>query len=337
MPKRRFRFGASGKADDQLDQVAAKEEQEHEEDLGFGTSIRYNNRLINRDGTFNIQRVGLRLRDINPYVFLVTLSWWKLFFVVLTSYVIFNSIFALIYVMIGVENLSGGEMYVASSFLDSFAYAFFFSAQTFTTVGYGAISPTGMLANVVAAFEAMIGLLGFAVATGVLWGRFSQPSAKIGFSKNILVSPYQDINGLMFRIVNRRKNQLIELEVLLTMMWHVNENGRMKQEFARLSLERDKVALFPLTWTIVHPIDKESPMYGKTLEELSKMQVEFLILIKAYDDTFAQNVHIRMSYSCDEILYGGKFVKIFDEKEEGGIRLEMDKISLCEKVELNEY
>lgn len=335
MPKRRFGMGASGKADNQKNQDSANGPQGT--DLGFGTSLNVNNRLINRDGSFNIHRMGSRLRDINAYVHLVTLPWWKLFLVVLASYIIFNSIFALIYVMIGVENLSGGEFAVEQGLVDAFAYSFFFSAQTFTTVGYGAISPIGILTNMVASFEAMIGLLGFAVATGVLWGRFSQPSAKIGFSKQVVVAPYQEINGLMFRMVNRRKNQLIDLDVLFTLMWYQEVDGEMRQEFFRLPLERSKVSLFPLTWTIVHPITEESPIYGMSLEDLREKHTEFLILVKAYDDTFAQNVHIRMSYTCDEVLFGGKFVKIFHGNDEGGITLEMDKISKCTRAELNDY
>lgn len=335
MPKRRFEFGASGKADEQAGQNAPNGAQNT--DLGFGTSLNVNKRLINRDGSFNIHRIGIRLQDIHAYVYLVTLPWWKLFLVVLASYVLFNSAFALIYVWIGVEQLSGGEALEGGSFGEAFAHAFFFSAQTFTTVGYGAISPTGILTNIVAAFEAMIGLLGFAVATGVLWGRFSQPSAKIGFSKKVLVAPYKDINGLMFRMVNRRKNQLINLEVRFTMMRYKEVNGEMKQEFFPLPLERDKVTLFPLTWTIVHPIDKDSPIYGMDLEALKATHTEFMILIQAYDDTFAQDVHIRTSYTCDEVLYGAKFVKIFQTNREGGITLEMDKISACERAALNDY
>jgi len=266
---------------------------------------------------------------------LVTLPWWKLFLVVFAAYTLFNSVFALIYVGIGVEYLSGGED--LNGFWSEFSYAFFFSAQTFTTVGYGAISPKGIFANVVAAFEAMTGLLGFALATGVLWGRFSQPSAKIGFSENIIIAPYEKINSLQFRIVNHRENELIELEVQVTMMCYEMVGGILKQVFYRLPLERDQVSLFPLTWTIVHPIDEESPLYGLDIEELEEKHAEFLVLIKAYDDTFAQNVHQRMSYRYEEVLYGAKFVKIFYENEEGDITLEMDKISHCRRATLDKY
>ena len=311
-------------------------EQDDESDLGFGSSFGgVVRRMINRDGSFNIRREGVRLRDINAYVYLVTLGWGKLLLVVLGAYMIFNAVFALIYLGLGIETLSGGE--AVEGWFNQFSYAFFFSAQTFTTVGYGAISPIGLLTNFVASIEAMIGLMGFAVATGVLWGRFSRPSAKIGFSKKGIIAPYQDINSFQFRMVNRRKNQLIELEVMVTLMYYKMVDGVRKQHFARLPLERDSVALFPLTWTVVHPIDRTSPLYNLSQEDLEMKYAEFLIIVKAYDDTFAQHVHLRTSYRYDELLFGAKFVKIFFDDEEGNIKLEMDKISHCERAELNSY
>ncbi|MEO1413800.1 MAG: ion channel [Bacteroidota bacterium] len=337
MPKRRI----FGNRQPNASSTNGSETDEKNRDLGFGTSISAKNRrLINQDGSFNIRRVGQRIQDIHPFQFLVTISWWEFALCVLVAYLLFNTVFAFLYLMAGVEQLSGGEDLI--TWLDRFMYAFFFSVQTFTTVGYGTVSPVGLSVNIIAAFEAMTGLLGFAVATGVLMGRFSQPSAKIGFSDQILIAPYTHaeegaINSLQFRIVNRRINQLIDLEVMVVMRYYNKVNGKEKQDFRQLNLERDKVKLFPLTWTIVHPITQDSPLHGCTSEELAYKHTEFLITLKGYDETFAQHVHARMSYRYDEMIWGAKFVKVFHEMEEGPIELQVDKVSLCEKAELNAY
>jgi inward rectifier potassium channel len=332
MPKLPFNLGP--KADNDPEQDSPKPPTT--KDLGFGSSIGVNvKRLINRDGSFNVRRTGVRIRDINPYVMLVTMPWWQLLITISLSYVLFNALFAIIYVIAGVEFLSGGRQ--LHSLGEKFAHAFFFSTQTFTTVGYGTISPEGILVNIISSFEAMTGLLGFALATGVIWGRFSRPTAKIGFSNHAIIAPYQDINSFQFRIVNRRKNELVQLEVEVVFMAYKDVNGVKKQVFHGLELERERVSLFPLSWTIVHPITKESPLYGKSLKDLEESDSEFVIIIKGYDDTFAQEIYHQSSYKWDEILFGARFVKIFESKEDGYIKLDLDKVSMCERANLNNY
>ncbi|MEL7530995.1 MAG: ion channel, partial [Bacteroidota bacterium] len=233
-------------------------ENQKDNDLGFGRSIsRDNARLINKDGSFNVRKINVGLRAINPYLFLVSMPWWKFNLLTIGSYAALNVVFALVYVAIGVEHLGADP---SESFISQFATSFYFSVQTFTTVGYGAISPMGHLTNLISSFEALIGLLAFALATGLLFGRFAQPSAKIQFSPQMVMAPYQDINGLMFRIVNRRSNQLIDLSIKVVLMMYEMEEGVDKMKFYNLELERNHVNLFPLTWTIVHPVDKESPL-----------------------------------------------------------------------------
>ncbi|MEL6852004.1 MAG: ion channel [Bacteroidota bacterium] len=310
-------------------------------DLGFGTKIGpKTQRLINTDGSFNVRKTGGGIGAIHPYQYMITIPWWQVFVIILTTYTLINLVFACLYMGIGIERLSdvpppsGSEM---QDFLNQLGHAFYFSAQTFTTVGYGTISPIGNVASLLASFEALLGLMGFALVTGVLFGRFSKPTAKIRFSDHSIIAPYRGINSYQFRIVNRRQNQLIELEAQLVMTWFEWIDGQEKQQFFRLPLERDKVALFPLTWTIVHPIDEESPLYQVTKEELEEMNAEFLIIIKSYDDTFAQTVHSRMSYKAEDVVWGAKYVKAFYPDENGQTVVEVDKISKCEKAELNEY
>ncbi|MDP5171598.1 MAG: ion channel [Bacteroidia bacterium] len=309
---------------------------QHFKDLGFGNKIGYDIlRLINKDGTFNVRRTGGGLGAIHPYQLLISISWFQFFLIVVAFFVAFNTIFSLGYVIIGVETIHVTDPEVG--FWEAFAQAFYFSVQTFSTVGYGAMSPTGHPANMLASFEALVGLLAFALATGVMFGRFSKPSAKINFSKNAIIAPYQDINAFEFRIVNRRKNQLIGLKVQVVMTSYCRINNSWKQDFFPLELERSEVTLFPMSWTIVHPITPESPLYGLDAEAIAKLRTEFLIIMSGYDDTFAQTVHVLNSYRYDEVLWGAKFVKNFYDDEDGTVVVEVDKVGQCEKAILNEY
>jgi inward rectifier potassium channel len=193
-----------------------KEQDETEKaDLGFGTKVNDNiQRLLNRDGSFNVKRSGLSfLQSLNSYHTLISLSWFQFNMVVLLSYIVINTVFALIYYFIGIEHMAGVQ---GRTEVQKLIESFFFSAQTLTTVGYGRISPVGFMTSAVAAIESLTGLLGFALATGLLYGRFSRPIAKILWSDNILVAPYKSGTSLQFRIANGRSNQLIETEVRLS-------------------------------------------------------------------------------------------------------------------------
>ena len=206
---------------------------------------------------------------------------------------------------------------------------FFFSAQTLSTVGYGAMSPRGLAANVLSSLESMVGLMGFALATGLLFGRVSRPSARIAFSERMAIAPYQDGWSLQFRIVNKRSNSLMELEAKMLLM---TVDGP-KREYMILKLERPSVYFFPLTWTIVHPIEPDSPLQGKTAADLAKLQAEVLILIKGYDDTFSQTVHARYSYRYDEIEWQARFQPAFHVDPEGDLVLEINKVGALARTD----
>ncbi len=282
-------------------------------------------RAINPDGTFNVVRRGTDWRDVHPYLRLVTMSWGRFFAHILIAYATVNIVFACIYYLLGPNALQGGIE--SGLHVDRFLSDVFFSSQTLTTVGFGAIAPHSRAANLVAALEALLGLLGFAVATGVLLGRVSKPSARIGFSERAMMTPYQDGNSFQFRIVNRRQNSLMELEATVTLMLVDPVNGELRRDFKPLSLERDKVLFFPLTWTIVHPISADSPMAGLTQEDLQTRQAEFLVLIKGWDETFSQTVHQRFSYRYDELIWNGKFRPAFAINDQGDMVLEVGDVS----------
>jgi inward rectifier potassium channel len=294
-------------------------------DPGFTQQYRGNlRRIINPDGHFNVHRRGTTWRDIHPYLFMINASWAVFAALVLAGYAAANLVFALIYYGIGVEHLRGAE---AVTPFGRFFEAFFFSAQTLTTVGYGSLAPQGILTDTVAAFEALMGLMAFALATGLLFGRFSRPVARIAFSKQMVVAPYRGGISLQFRIANRRSNNLMELEARILLMTVEQGDGQFLRKYKSLSLERSSVQFLPLTWTIVHPIDETSPLWGKTAEDLARLETEFLILIKGFDDTFFQTVHVRYSYRFEEIVWGARFAPAFEVDPRGDMVLELERLS----------
>lgn len=278
-------------------------------------------RAINADGSFNVKRKGLRWRDENPYLMLIDTTWPRFFLVTLAVFLMVNIVFAGLYVAIGIHNLKGLEPN-----LDDFANAFFFSVHTLTTVGYGNVYPQGAWANTISSLEAATGLMVFAVVTGLLYGRFSRPSARIIYSKNALVAPYQDGKSLQFRVTNARRNVLMNVEARVLLMMVENSDGELKRSFIDLPLARSQVYFFPLTWTIVHPIDPDSPLFEKTREDLEQASAEILILLQGFDDTFSQVVHSRYSYRYDELVWGAKFSPSFKVDPKGDLVVEVDRI-----------
>lgn len=280
-------------------------------------------RVINKDGSFNVLRRGVGLRDKGFYLHLMNSNWpWFLIQVGL-AYTAVNVCFAAIYYWIGVDQLSGAPR---GTPVEAFLSAFFFSVQTFTTVGYGHVSPKGLWTNVVAAVEAMTGLLGFALGTGLLYGRFSRPSAKIAFSSKMIVAPFNDGHALMFRIANGRPNVLMELEATAILMTVESGSGGMRRTYKGLRLDREKVFFLPLTWTLVHPIDENSPLHGRGADELKGLQSEVLILVKAFDETFSQSVYARHSYTWDEVEWGRRFLPAFQVTPQGDLELDLSLI-----------
>jgi inward rectifier potassium channel len=281
-------------------------------------------RAINRDGTFNVRHRGVSWRDFHPYLTLIRMSWPEFFAVAIASYLVLNTVFASIYWLVGPEQLAGTG---APTELRRFLNVFFFSAQTLTTVGYGGMSPLGLAANIVASIEAMFGVFGFALGTGLLFGRFSKPSARIAFSANALIAPYQDGTSLQFRVVNRRPNLIMEVEARVMLMTVERIDGTLKRNYEVLNLERPGIYFFPVTWTVVHPITPESPLFGRTEADLERLQAELLILIKGYDDTFSQTVSARYSYRYDEIAWGARFTPAFEIDDGGAIDVYVDRVS----------
>ncbi len=279
-------------------------------DLGFGAAVADTtmSRLLNRDGSFNVVRRGLAWRHVvSLYYTLLNLSWPRFVLLTIAAYLVVNTVFALAYVFAGPGALAGpfGQ--------HPFLQAFFFSVQTISTVGYGTISPVSISANVLVTVEIMVGLFGIALMAGLVFARFSRPMAEIVFSRNAVVAPYREITALMFRIANQRRSQIIELSAkVIFSRWELNSKGERHRQFYDLELERRKVTFFPLSWTIVHPIDTESPLYHFGKADCAEAQAEFLVLLTGIDETFSQSVHARSSYISDEVVWNARFTKILE-------------------------
>ena len=279
-------------------------------------------RVIERDGNLNVRRRGGNWRDYHLYLQLINMGWPAFFTVIVSGYLVINTLFALLYWSLGPNELTSVEGRAYGHFLNSF----FFSAHTLTTVGYGSISPVGLGANIVAVIESMLGVLGFAVATGLLFGRISRPSAKIGFSEIMVIAPYQEGASLQFRVANRRPNDLMEVQAQVMLMTVEDRAGQPMRRYHRLKLEREQVLFLALTWTIVHPIDADSPLAGLSAEDLARAQAEFVVMLKAYDDTFSQTGFSRFSYRHDEVQWGKRFAPAFRVDERGDMVVDLDRL-----------
>ena len=303
-------------------------------EFGFGTKVyESNQRLVTKGGRSNVKRSGLTfLEELSFYHSLITMPWWKFNLLVASAYLSLNLFFALLYYYIDIANING---MIAKDNFERFMEAFFFSTQSLTTVGYGRLNPVGVVDSTIAAFESMLGLLGFAMATGLLYGRFSRPVAKMLFSDVAVIAPYRGMKGFMVRLANKRKHDLIEVEAQMIYSWVVNEGGKEVRKFENLNLELKRITVLSATWTLVHPIDDNSPMKDLSAEELEKGNAEILVNIKAFDESFSQTVYTRTSYKYNEVIPDVKFVPAISPQPDGSILVELNKISEYENVQGN--
>jgi inward rectifier potassium channel len=298
----------------------------NEVDTGFGSaSNTRSGRFYRKDGTANIVRRGVPFFDrLSWFHVMLSMSRWKFWSYLIGFYVAINLLFALVYYIIGVEHLNG-SMDGATGF-EQFIEAFFFSAQTYTTVGYGHVSPNGVLVSSVAAFESFLGVMTLALASGIFFGRFSMPRAYLRFSNIALIAPYKEGQALMFRMVPERNNRLTEAEVKVTLALQIMDGDKERNEFYTLHVELAKINSFVLNWTVVHPINEGSPLHGYSLKDLHAMEAEIWVFLKAYDEVFANSVVARTSYSADEIIPDARFRPMYHSAGDTTV-LEIDKLN----------
>jgi inward rectifier potassium channel len=267
---------------------------------GFGTNASSTGgRFINKDGQPNVIKRGVGILDrYSWYHTLLGMKQRRFGLLLLCIFIGINLVFAGVYYLIGIDHLKGVN---AGSSWKNFSEVFFFSAQTFTTVGYGRISPDSFAANAVSTFEAFVGLLSFALATGLFYGRFSRPQAFVKFSHNALIAPFRNGTAFMFRLAPYKNNSLA------------------------------------LSWTIVHPIDDKSPFYGLSNKDIQDTDMEIMIFLKAFDQVFSNNVITRTSYVSSEIVYGAKFRMMYHPNEDKSKTiLSVDKLNEFDRVDLPE-
>lgn len=299
-------------------------------ELGFGRKVMTDGRMMNADGSFNVERETMGFWD-NTYHQLIIMPWAAFFLLCFCCFIVLNTVFATAYCLIGIEHLSGVQ---PGSLFDNFANAYFFSSQTLTTVGYGHISPQGLITSILASVESFAGLLAFALVSGLLYGRFSRPQAKIVFSEHMLIAPYNNGRALMFRMSHASKSELIETEV--QMMVAINqrdEAGNVLRNYYPLGLEINKISFFSLSWTLVHPLDEKSPVFGFSEQDLAEANAEVMVLVKATEETNQQMVHARRSYTTEEMVWNARFGPIISRNKKGQPQVLTRHIGAYEAVE----
>jgi inward rectifier potassium channel len=286
-------------------------------DTGFGGNPdNYGGRFVNRDGTYNVRKEGVPFyHRFSLYHTMLNMPSWKFFGTLFTFYLTVNFIFGSVYYFVGRSEFVG---VLATTPWQFFKEMFFFSTETYTTVGYGRVNPIGDVANSIASVESMLGFLSFAIATGLLYGRFSKPKAFLLFSRDALISPYRDGSALMFRFATYKDNHtMTNVDIKVTAAMLVEENGKTTYKFYDLNLERNHVESLPMNWTVVHALTPDSPMYDFTREDMKKADLEIYVSVRAFDDVYSNLVQQRTSYTYEEILFGRKFVQMYRESDDG--------------------
>ncbi|WP_294265144.1 ion channel [uncultured Chryseobacterium sp.] len=308
-----------------------KIQQKNTENSGFGDNA--SGRFINKNGLPNVSRKGVNiLNRFSWYHTMLDLSTFQFLSYLVIAYILVNILFAFIYYLIGVEHLTGIDK---SNPMNEFIDVFFFSSQTFTTVGYGRIAPVGFTASLVATFEAFLGLLTFAIATGLFYGRFSRPRAYLKFSDIAVIAPFKEGSALMFRLAPYKNNALTDADVIVTTAIEVIENGAPKSKFYQLKTQLSRINTLALNWTIVHVIDEDSPFNGFSEDDFKNTAIEIIVHIRAFDEVFSNTVVQRTSYVSREIIYGAKFVSMYyPDKQNLSTILDLDKINDYQKAEL---
>ena len=263
------------------------------------------------DGRFQIQGNNAwhsYWRD--PYHLLLTIPWISFFGLITLSYVFGNAVFALLY-------LAGGDC-IANAQPGSFLDAFFFSVQTVASIGYGAMYPKTVYANTLVTISSIAALVGVPMLTGLAFARFTRPSARVVFSRVAVITAYEGIPTLIFRTANKRRNQILEANLQVYMMRdEISAEGQAMRRFYNLPLLRSQTPSFSLSWSVMHPIDENSPLYGATPESLKQMQVSIVAALSGLDETVAQVLHARHTYAAQDILWNHRLVDIFHATADG--------------------
>lgn len=279
-------------------------------EVGFGTkTIGKFERVVNKDGTYNVNRKGLPFFErISFFHWMINTKWSVFFAIVIGCFFLSSAVFALIYdFVLGAAHFNGIESKTSSG---NYWELFFFSAQTSTTVGYGRINPATNIASFVAVLDALSGVLYFAIVTGLLYGRFSKPIPKVLFAQKGVFAPYKDGYAFMFRLANKLNHQLQNAEMRVIASLIVDIEGKPVRQFIELELELKEIIFLATSWTVVHAINEKSPFYNMTQDEFILAEPEFMLQLKVYDQSYSQDTFTNTSYRKEEIVWNGLFSNI---------------------------
>jgi len=267
--------------------------------------------LLARDTADQVLRLGVEREWFGDlYHRTLTINWPSFFAIGAGAYVSANIVFAVLYL------LQPGS--IAQAHPGSFIDAFFFSVQTMATIGYGVMSPGTFYANVLMTVETAVGLMFVALTTGLVFARFSRPTARVLFSNVAVVGPYNGVPTLSIRIANQRKNQMLAAEVSMTLVRdETSDEGEVTRRFYDMKLLRDRSPVFALTFRVMHSIDETSPLYEMNYERLAEQHAEIVVIASGVDETLVHPVNARTSYLPHEILWAHRFADIFGWTEDG--------------------
>ena len=297
------------------------------QDTGFGERTSdMGGRMVNKDGSFNIKRIGISVRDrASGYQSMLTMPRWRFLSIIFIFYFLINCFFTALYWLAGPSGLEGVEKV---RFWGRIKELFFFSTQTFTTVGYGRVNPVGELTNWIAAVESLIGFLSFAIAAGLLYGRFSRPRSFIRFSESMVYAKYKEGYALMFRLVCYKDDHLLtNAEVRLNARIVTKNKG---YQFFNLNLERSHVDSLVLNWTVVHPIDEHSPFFGLSQKDIVNLQPEISAYLTGFDEVYSSVVVARASYAIKDFKFGFKFLPMYFSRNQR-TELDLSKLNLIDQ------
>jgi len=285
-------------------------------------------RLFPRDGTpawKSAEIVGWK-PDLTHdfYYFLISTNWPVLLLCFSGIFLATNAVFGGLYAWWG-----GVESARPGSFVDGF----FFSVETMGTIGYGEMTPRSTSAHMLVTIESMLSMLFLAVVTGLVFAKFSRPRARVVFSDVAVVTPRNGVPTFMFRVANERANHIVEAQLRVTVMSNdVTQEGERLRKMTDMPLLRNHSSAFVLTWTAMHALNQESPLYQATPQLLEAQQVEILVTFTGYDATLAQTIHSRYSYIASEVHWNERFEDIITVLPDGTRRIDFTRFHLTEPV-----
>jgi inward rectifier potassium channel len=279
-----------------------------------------------RSGNFEFVKLNAKKFDLrDTYHLILTLSWPRFAGIVFSIYLLINFVFAGLFLL--------DAQAIAEMSPGSFFDAFFFSVETLATVGYGHMYPVTLYGHFIAMLEIIVGMFGLAVITGLIFVRFSRPTARIQFSKVAIIAPFDGVPNLMIRLANLRHQAMVEPEFRMILLRNIiTAEGDDMRRFRSLQLEFDRLIAFPAVLTVRHRIDETSPLFGLTAEDFRQQDIRIIASIVGVDTVIVAPVQSFGDYNYDQVEWNRRFVEIYDQNAEGDWTVDYARIDETEEV-----